>query len=138
HRRRAAPAHRRSAGHRSRYRDARLLRRDWLHARSGGIRGQDHPHRPAGRGPRRLSRDAEVDPMTETRDIPELTRRGVLAGLGGTLLLAAMPVPVRADQPLVDEAIRTLFLDKPRAEGRITLTVPPLAETGNNVPIKVT
>ncbi len=75
--------------------------------------------------------------MTETRDISELTRRGVLAGLGGTLLLAAMPVPVRADQPLVDEAIQTLFLEKPRAEGRITLTLPPLAETGNNVPIKV-
>ena len=75
--------------------------------------------------------------MTETRDFPELTRRGVLAGLGGALLLAAIPMPVRADQPLVDDAIKTLFLDKPREEGKITVTLPPLAETGNNVPITV-
>jgi sulfur-oxidizing protein SoxY len=75
--------------------------------------------------------------MTDRPDIPEFSRRGVLAGLGAGLLLTAVPIPVRADQPLVDAAIRELFGDTPRAEGKITMTLPPLAETGNNVPIKV-
>lgn len=75
--------------------------------------------------------------MTDRPDTPELSRRGVLAGLGAGLLLTAIPIPVRADQPLVEAAIKELFGDAPRTDGNITVTLPPLAQTGNNVPIKV-
>jgi len=64
-----------------------------------------------------------------------LTRRSVLAGLGAGLALVAMPV--RADDASVAEAIKTAFGDAPRTDGRITMTLPPLAESGNTVPLTV-
>jgi sulfur-oxidizing protein SoxY len=63
------------------------------------------------------------------------SRRSVLGGLAATLTL--MAVPVRADDALVAEAVKTLFGDRPRQDGRIKVTLPPLAETGNTVPISV-
>jgi len=66
-----------------------------------------------------------------------ISRRDVLAGFGAGLALAVAPIPVRADQPLVDAAIRELFGDAPRSDGKITMTLPPLAETGNNVPVRL-
>lgn len=68
-------------------------------------------------------------------DHATMTRRKVLAGLGAGLALVA--VPVRADDALVGEAIDTLFGNKPRVDGKITMTVPPLAESGNSVPLTV-
>lgn len=68
-------------------------------------------------------------------DAALISRRGVLAGIGAGLMLVAMPV--RADDALVAEAIKQAFGDTPRTDGKITMTLPPLAETGNNVPIKV-
>ena len=64
-----------------------------------------------------------------------LTRRSVLAGLGAGLALVAMPV--RADDASVAEAIKSAFGDAPRTDGRITMTLPPLAESGNTVPLTV-
>lgn len=64
-----------------------------------------------------------------------LTRRSVLAGLGAGLALVAMPV--RANDASVAEAIKTAFGDAPRTDGRITMTLPPLAESGNTVPLTV-
>lgn len=73
--------------------------------------------------------------MMPNPDIALISRRGVLAGIGAGLVLVAMPV--RADDALVAEAIKAAFGDAPRTDGKITMTLPPLAETGNNVPIKV-
>lgn len=64
-----------------------------------------------------------------------ISRRGVIAGLAATVTLIAMPV--RADGKMVTEAIDAAFGDTPRSEGKITMTLPPLAETGNNVPLKL-
>lgn len=65
----------------------------------------------------------------------DLNRRTVVAGLGAMLALIA--VPVRADDAMTAEAIDAAFGSAPRQDGRITLTLPPLAETGNTVPLKV-
>lgn len=73
--------------------------------------------------------------MMPIPDIALISRRGVLAGIGAGLMLVAMPV--RADDALVAEAIKAAFGDAPRTDGKITMTLPPLAETGNNVPIKI-
>ena len=70
-------------------------------------------------------------------DKASISRRGVLAGMGAGLVLVTVPMPARADQKLVDEAINELFGDTPRTDGKVTLTLPPLAETGNNVPVKL-
>lgn len=64
-----------------------------------------------------------------------LTRRSVLAGLGAGFVLIAMPV--RADDASVAEAIKAAFGEKPRTDGRVTMTLPPLAESGNTVPLTV-
>lgn len=64
------------------------------------------------------------------------TRRSVLAGLGASIALIAMPV--RADDASVAEAIKDAFGEAERKDGKITITLPPLAETGNNVPLTIT
>jgi len=68
-------------------------------------------------------------------DTSSISRRGLLAGIGAGLVLVAMPV--RADDAMVAEAIDAAFGDRPRSDGRITMTLPPLAETGNTVPLQV-
>lgn len=64
-----------------------------------------------------------------------LTRRSVLAGLGAGFMLVSMPV--RADDASVAEAIEAAFGDAPRTDGRIAMTLPPVAESGNTVPLTV-
>lgn len=64
-----------------------------------------------------------------------ISRRTVLAGLAATVALVA--VPVQADDEMVAAAVAELFGDVPRTEGRISMVLPPLAETGNTVPIQV-
>jgi len=64
------------------------------------------------------------------------TRRGVLAGLSASLAVISLPV-LGADADTAD-AIKTAFGDAPRTDGKVTLTLPPLAETGNTVPLTVT
>ena len=63
------------------------------------------------------------------------TRRFLLAGMAASVVLVAMPV--RADDALVAEAIQETFGDAPRSDGRITMLLPPLAESGNTVPIQI-
>lgn len=65
----------------------------------------------------------------------EMNRRALLAGLGAGLVLFSLPV--RADEALLAEAIELAFGDAPRRDGRIAITLPPLAETGNNVPLTI-
>lgn len=63
------------------------------------------------------------------------TRRGVLAGLSASLAVISMPVLAGDDDTAA--AIKTAFGDAPRTDGKIKLTLPPLAESGNNVPLMV-
>ena len=55
--------------------------------------------------------------------------------MGSALFLIA--TPVRADGKMVADAIEAAFGDAPRVDGPITMTLPPLAETGNNVPLTI-
>jgi sulfur-oxidizing protein SoxY len=73
--------------------------------------------------------------MGTTTEMPTISRRGLLAGLAASLVLVALPA--QATDAMVAEAIAEQFGDRPRTQGDITLELPPLAETGNNVPMKV-
>jgi sulfur-oxidizing protein SoxY len=69
--------------------------------------------------------------MTE----PSPNRRSVLLALSAGTLVAAMPA--RAESNGIEEAIRAAIGNaRPRA-GRVAIDLPPLAESGNSVPLKV-
>ncbi len=68
-----------------------------------------------------------------------LTRRQTLVGLGATfLLVVAAPLPAFAADADTADAIKQQFGDTVPMDGKITLKLPALAETGNSVPITVT
>jgi sulfur-oxidizing protein SoxY len=61
-----------------------------------------------------------------------------LATLGaGCALIALYPLRARAGETETMSAIRDIFCDATPKPGRITLELPPLAESGNSVPLKV-
>lgn len=61
----------------------------------------------------------------------------VLAG-GGLALVTLRPLAAReADRPTYQEALRAIAGDRVPDEGRVTLELPKIAETGNSVPITV-
>jgi sulfur-oxidizing protein SoxY len=67
-----------------------------------------------------------------------LTRRTAVTGLGSGLVLIALgQVPSRASDAETESVIRELFGDARPQIGRITLSVPSLAESGNSVPLTV-
>jgi sulfur-oxidizing protein SoxY len=67
-----------------------------------------------------------------------LTRRTAVTGLGSGLVLIALgQVPSRASDAETESVIRDLFGDARPQIGRITLSVPSLAESGNSVPLTV-
>jgi sulfur-oxidizing protein SoxY len=72
---------------------------------------------------------------TPTDDSIDSTRRFLLGGLAASVVLVAMPVS--ADDALVAEAIQQNFGDVPRNDGRVIMVLPPLAESGNTVPIQI-
>lgn len=51
--------------------------------------------------------------------------------------LALLPLPACAEAEDADEAIRTLFGNRPIREGKVTLKLPPIAENGNSVQLAV-
>lgn len=65
------------------------------------------------------------------------TRRGVLLGGAGCLIALLAPVPSLAAAADMRAAVAEAFGDRPIAEGGITLTIPPLAENGNSVPLSI-
>jgi sulfur-oxidizing protein SoxY len=68
-----------------------------------------------------------------------LTRRTAVTGLGsGVVLIALNPVLSQAGDAEIESAIRELFGDARSQAGRITLSLPSLAESGNSVPLTVT
>jgi sulfur-oxidizing protein SoxY len=61
-----------------------------------------------------------------------------VTGLGsGLVLIALSPVRSQANDAETVSAIRELFGDARPQTGRITLSLPPLAESGNSVPLTV-
>lgn len=79
--------------------------------------------------------------MTETdrSSRPALNRRSLLQAATTAALVSVVPVPLRAaasDGPLA-EALRSHFGTAPIQEGRVTLTLPALAENGNSVEMTV-
>ena len=71
---------------------------------------------------------------------PEIARRDVLLGAAGLLLLGpgfGGVGPAAADPAAVAAALKNLVGDKPMSEGKVTLTMPEIAENGNTVPLEV-
>ena len=66
-----------------------------------------------------------------------LSRRGFLAGSGGAVLIAATPLQSHASEADLIRARRELFGTRSIQEGRVTLTLPPIAENGHSVPMSV-
>jgi sulfur-oxidizing protein SoxY len=66
-------------------------------------------------------------------------RRGVLVLAGGALALMSLrPLAAReADRLTYDEAFRAIAGTREPKDGRVTLELPTIAETGNSVPITV-
>jgi sulfur-oxidizing protein SoxY len=66
-----------------------------------------------------------------------LTRRELLRATGLAAACTLLPVPLRAAPDMLSEAIRQRFGATPIEEGRVTLTLPALAENGNSVEMTV-
>ncbi len=68
-----------------------------------------------------------------------LSRRDTLAGLGAMfLLIATGPAPTFAADADTAAAIKEQFGDVEPKDGKVTLKLPALAETGNSVPLTCT
>ncbi|MEM5516206.1 SoxY-related AACIE arm protein [Henriciella sp. AS95] len=67
-----------------------------------------------------------------------LSRRRMLALGSAGLVCAAFPLSSVAEAADADKAIKDLFGDGELQEGRVTVDLPPIAENGNSVAIKVT
>lgn len=65
------------------------------------------------------------------------TRRGVLLGGAGCLLVSLVPIRSLAAPADMRAAIADMFGDRPLRQGGISLTMPPLAENGNSVPLAI-
>lgn len=73
----------------------------------------------------------------DTPHLPLLNRRSViLAGAAG-LLSTALPFPAIGEPEDADAAIREIFGDRPIRDGKVTVTLPPIAENGNSVAVSV-
>ena len=66
-----------------------------------------------------------------------LNRRSLLAFGAGSVLIASSPLRSFASQAELEQARRELFGDRPVTEGRVSLTLPPIAENGFSVPLSV-
>lgn len=65
------------------------------------------------------------------------TRRVFLAS-AGALSIASVLAPIASATPEdADQAVRDIFGDRPINEGKVTVTLPPIAENGNSVAIGI-
>ena len=72
-------------------------------------------------------------PLSTTR----WTRRAVLASTG-ILSIASVLAPLALATPEdADEAVRDIFGGRPINPGKVTVTLPPIAENGNSVSIRI-
>ena len=68
---------------------------------------------------------------------PSLSRRTLLLGTGGVMIAGLVPQLAHATPEDVQRTIGDLFGDRPMTDGRVSLTVPPIAENGNSVALRV-
>lgn len=72
-----------------------------------------------------------------TNELLSLSRRSFIAGTGSAVLISATPGLARAAEADLLRARAQLFGDRPIKEGRVTVTLPPIAENGHSVPLSV-
>ena len=79
------------------------------------------------------------DIPSPTTDLALIGRRTMLCQLGAAgMLLALWPAVPWATPEAMQQAIRQRIGDREPQPGRMTLTLPKIAETGNSVPLTVT
>jgi sulfur-oxidizing protein SoxY len=66
------------------------------------------------------------------------TRRAFLASTGIVSIASALSPLASATPEDADQAIRDIFGDRPINKGKVTVTLPPIAENGNSVPVGIT
>lgn len=66
-----------------------------------------------------------------------LSRRCILKSGASVLITANMIGPAHAASTQADEAVKSLFGDRPLTSGRVTVKMPPIAENGHSVPIDI-
>jgi sulfur-oxidizing protein SoxY len=64
-----------------------------------------------------------------------ISRREAVLAIGGGALLSIVPLPVLASDEETAAAIQQVYGYRAVSSGRVTLTLPPLAESGNSVPV---
>lgn len=67
-----------------------------------------------------------------------LTRRDILASTAAVAVASFLAPTASATPEDADAALRDIFGDRPINEGRVFVTLPPIAENGNSVPIGIT
>ncbi|MCR9269718.1 MAG: thiosulfate oxidation carrier protein SoxY [Hyphomonadaceae bacterium] len=67
----------------------------------------------------------------------QLDRRRFLAGSGSAVLITSLPQMSHASEADLLRARTELFGDRTIQEGRVTVTLPPIAENGHSVPLTV-
>ena len=60
-----------------------------------------------------------------------------MAATGGVVFVSALPMRAAASEADLIAARTKLFGNRPITEGRVTLELPPIAENGHSVPLKV-
>lgn len=73
----------------------------------------------------------------ESTDRPDWTRRSILTASGILVASAAFPPLAAATPDDADRAIRDLFGDRPIFDGKVSVSLPPIAENGNSVAVSV-
>lgn len=60
-----------------------------------------------------------------------------MAATGGVVFVSALPIKASASEADLIAARTKLFGNRPITEGRVTLELPPIAENGHSVPLRV-
>lgn len=75
--------------------------------------------------------------MTKQIAIGSMSRRDVLAGGAGCLLISLLPISALAAPEDMQAAVREMFGDRQISQGGLSVTLPPIAENGFSVPLSI-
>ena len=68
---------------------------------------------------------------------PTVSRRAVFGVAAGGACSLLMPIPAIAQADEMQQAIANTFATRPIQEGRVSVTMPPIAENGYTVPVEI-